>query len=396
MAFRIPLNESTLGPAEIAAAKAVLDGGQLTMAGRVRAFEAEFAAYLGASHAVMVNSGSSANLLALSVLANPLLDGAKRIAPDGEVIVPALGWSTTVWPVIQVGAVPVFVDCDPQTLQVRVEDIAAAVTERTCGIVLVHVLGGAVEIDAVLDLARRHGLWVVEDTCEGLGVRFDGRYIGTFGDIGTYSFYFSHHITTIEGGMLVTNDDRVADLARAMRAHGWVRHMQHPERYVAADTDIDPRYLFVTTGFNLRPTEINAALGSEQLKRLAGFNERRRAVNARLLAALAPQIERGDLTPMRVSQRIEAAPFGQTVLCRTHEIRNALRDHLEENGIETRPIICGNMARQPALGHLRHRVSGSLAGADKVMDCGLYWGTHPMMTDDQVDYIVSVVQRFFP
>jgi CDP-6-deoxy-D-xylo-4-hexulose-3-dehydrase len=247
----------------------------------------------------------------------------------------------------------------------------------------------------VLDVAKRHDLWIVEDTCEGLGVRYDGRCVGTFGTIGTYSFYFSHHITTIEGGMVVTNDGDIAELARAMRAHGWVRHLQNPERYVSAHPEIDPRYLFFTTGFNLRPTEINAALGLEQLKRLEGFNERRRAVNARLLAALAPQIHNGDLVPMRVSQRVEAAPFGQTMLCRSRSVRDAFRDFLEQNGIETRPIICGNMARQPALAHLRHRVSGALSGADRVMDCGLYWGTHPMMSDEQVDYIISVVRRFF-
>ncbi len=223
---RIPLNKNTLGKEELDAAKAVLDSGQLTMGERCRAFERAFAAYLGVEHAVMVNSGSSANLLALFALANPLVpaDGLPgRIMPGSEVIVPALTWSTTVWPVIQAGAKPVFVDCDPDTLQATPEAIEAAVTPATSAIFVVHVLGGAVDMAAVGAIAQRHRLWLIEDTCESLGVAWNGRKVGSYGQLGTFSFYFSPHITTIEGGMVVTPDARLADLLRAMRAHGWAQ-----------------------------------------------------------------------------------------------------------------------------------------------------------------------------
>ena len=397
--MRIPLNKNTIGEAEKAAVNAVLDSGRLTMGERCRAFERAFAGYLGVEHAVMVNSGSSANLIALFALADPLLaaDGARprRIERGSEVIVPALTWSTTIWPVLQAGAKPVFVDCDPGTLQVKPETIEAAITDATSAIVVVHVLGGAVDVAGVAEIARRRNLWLFEDTCESLGVAWDGKAVGSFGQLASFSFYFSHHITTIEGGMVVTNDARLADLLRALRAHGWVRDLQQGAEIAAGHPDIDPRFLFVTAGFNVRPTELNAAIGLEQLKRLEGFNASRREVARRLDAGLAPVAQAGHLTLIRHDPRVTPAPFGYTVLSRTQAARDGLRDHLEAAGIETRPVICGNLARQPALAHYDHRVSGELAGADQVMDRGLYWGTHPDMSGDEVDYVIATVREFF-
>ena len=397
--MRVPLNKSTIAEEEKTAAKAVLDSDQLTMGARCRAFEEEFARYLGVAHAVMVNSGSSANLIALFTMADarvPAGDGLPpRIQPGSEVIVPALTWSTTIWPVLQVGAKPVFVDCDPRTLQMQPAAIAAAITPATSAIIVVHVLGGAVEASAVEAIARERNLWLFEDTCEALGVGWDGRKVGSFGQLASFSFYFSHHITTIEGGMVVTNDGRLADLLRAMRAHGWIRDMKAGREIAAGYPDIDPRFLFLTTGFNVRPTEINAAIGLEQLKKLPGFNASRRDVARRLDAGLAALDQAGDLTLIRHHPRVEPAPFGYTVLCRTQAARDGLRDCLEAAGIETRPVICGNLARQPALAHHAYRISGELAGADRVMDCGLYWGTHPFMSDDDVRHIVATVQGFF-
>lgn len=220
--MRIPLNKSTVGEEEKNAAKAVIDSDALTMGAQCRAFEREFANYLGVEHAVMVNSGSSANLIALFALADALVpaDGAlpRRILPGSEVIVPALTWSTTIWPVLQVGAKPVFVDCDPHSLQMRPDAIEAAITPDTSAIVVVHVLGGAVDVAAVEAIARRRKLWLFEDTCESLGVAWNGRRVGSFGHLASFSFYFSHHITTIEGGMVVTNNAQLADLLRAIRA----------------------------------------------------------------------------------------------------------------------------------------------------------------------------------
>jgi CDP-6-deoxy-D-xylo-4-hexulose-3-dehydrase len=297
--------------------------------------------------------------------------------------------------VLQAGAIPVFVDCDPQTLQMTPQAVEAAITPKTAAIVVVHVLGGAVDMSAVRAIAERKRLWLIEDTCESLGVEWDGNKVGSFGQLGTFSFFFSHHITTVEGGMVVTNDARLADLLRAMRAHGWVRHMQGRKQIEARYPDIDPRFLFLTTGFNVRPTEINGAIGLEQLKRLAGFNETRRSIAGKLDQGLAPLAQKGLLSLIGYDKRSKPAPFGYTVLCRSHDERQQLVKHLEQSGIETRPVICGNLVRQPALEHFGHRVSGTLKGADRVMDCGLYWGTHPFMGDDDVRYIIETVTRFF-
>jgi CDP-6-deoxy-D-xylo-4-hexulose-3-dehydrase len=395
--FHLPLTTNLLGEAEISAAKAVLDSGFLTMGKLCQRFEQDFAAYIGAKHAVMVNSGSSANLLAMFALTNPLLEpqGRRRLQPRDEVIVPALSWSTTIWPVVQAGATPVFVDCDPRTLQITPATIEAAITPKTAAIVLVHALGGACNMTEIRAIADKRGLWLIEDTCESLGVLWDSRKVGSFGDIGTFSFYFSHHITTIEGGMVVTNDAKLADLLRSMRAHGWSRGMSNAAEAAAANPEVDPRFLFVTTGFNLRPIEINAAVGIEQLKRLEGFNARRREISQRFDQGFAGLQRSGDLELVAHDPQSLPAPFGYVVLCSTRELRRKFGEHLESSGVDTRPVICGNMVRQPALRQLQYRVSGSLAGADRVMDCGIYWGPHPGISDDDVDQVIEIVTSFF-
>jgi CDP-6-deoxy-D-xylo-4-hexulose-3-dehydrase len=397
--FRIPLNKNTLGREEIDAAKAVLDSGQLTMGDRCLAFERAFADYLGVKHAIMVNSGSSANLLAMFALANPLVPMGEglppRIAPGSEIIVPALTWSTTVWPVLQIGATPVFVDCDPGTLQMQPEAITAAITQKTAAIVVVHVLGGAVNIAEVCSIAKKHGLWLFEDTCESLGVLWEGKPVGSFGHAASFSFFFSHHITTIEGGMVVTDDGRLAELLRVMRAHGWTRNMDKPNEVARRYPDVNARFLFVTTGFNLRPMEINAALGLRQLDRLNGFNETRRRNAQRLDRELADLDQSEQLSLIRHDPRVTPAPLGYTVLCQSRDMRDRLVGHLESSGIETRPVICGNLTRQPALAHFCYKTSGDLTGADRVMDCGLYWGSHPGMTDDDIDYVAATVKAYF-
>lgn len=396
--YKVPLNQNTLGDVELEGVQRVLASGRFTMGPVCAAFEEEFAAYLGESNAVMVNSGSSANLLAFFCLANPLFQapsGYRRWQPGAEVIVPAVTWSTTIWPIVQAGGVPVLVDSDPETLQMRPEAVREAIADRTVAICAVHILGNAAPIQELTAIAQEHGLFVIEDTCEALGVRTHDRYVGTFGLIGTFSFFFSHHMTTIEGGMLVTEDDRSADLLRALRAHGWTRQMRKPAQFGPFNADLDSRFLFVTTGFNVRPTELNAELGRHQLARLAGFNEQRRTHSEEMKRQLANGPAKDRIAPMRVRNGITPAFFGFPVLCESTKVRNGLREWLEKAGIETRPIVCGNMARQPAMQYLAHRVSGTLAGADAIMDRGLYWGLHPLMSAEDISYITETVNHFF-
>lgn len=396
---RIPLNTNTFGDEETKAVLEVLRSHRVTMGGKCQEFERVFGEYLGGVEAIFVNSGSSANLLGLFALANhaaPQPKSKRRFVRGSEVIGPAVSWSTTFWPIVQAGGIPVLVDSDPRTLQIKPDAMRAALSKKTVAVCPVHVLGNTVPIDEVMGFAEENGLWVIEDTCEALGAHYDGKLVGTFGDMATFSFFFSHHITTIEGGMIVTRDAQLAELLRCMRAHGWTRDLKNRQQTEALHPEIDPDFLFVNTGFNLRPTEINAALGLIQLQKLSGFNQRRNEIASIWTERFQPLIEQGIIYPMQPTARAGPASFGYPIVCRDPQIRKALKHHLNQHGIETRPIICGNMARQPAFAHVSHRVSGNLSGADTIMDCGLLWGLHPLMSSEDVEYVANTVLEFSP
>jgi CDP-6-deoxy-D-xylo-4-hexulose-3-dehydrase len=388
--YRIPLNACTYGEEEIEAVTDVMKSTYVTMGKHCRSFEIEFSHKLGCKEAILVNSGSSANLLAWFALANPDYQTWK---PGWEVIVPAVGWATTYWPIIQAGGTPVIVDSNPDTLQMDIDAMRRALTDKTTAVCPVHVLGNAVDMVDVRRFANSNGLITVEDTCEALGTRYDGRAVGTFGKVGTYSFFFSHHMTSIEGGMVVTDDGRLADIMRMMRAHGWSRDSAVREIFESQYRDLDPRFLFVTSGFNLRSTELNAVIGRIQLQKLDRFNNRRMEIAAfwdREFAGLS-----GVFQPMRpTSLATNVARFGYPVICESTEIRQRLKQYLTDFGIETRPIVGANIARHPALKNMRHRISGSLDGANRITDCGLLWGLHPMLTDDDVNYVADTIKRF--
>lgn|SRR3990167_4138936 len=394
----VSLNAPTFDETEIEAAIQVLRSGQVTMSHKCFEFENKFSKYIRSKNAVFVNSGSSANLLAFFALINPLcplISGKQKINPGDEVIVPAVTWSTTIWPIVQAGLVPVFVDCDPHTLQMKPESVQKALSSRTKVVCPVHVLGNAVDMNFILDFAKENKLWVIEDTCESLGARYENNYVGTLGDIGTYSFFFSHHITTIEGGMIITNHDELAELFRCQRAHGWTRHLHNRVEVEKKHPDIDPRFLFINTGFNLRPTEINAAFGLLQIDKLEKFNQKRIKITRIWTDSFQGEIAQGFFSPMKITPHVSATWFGYPILCRNNELRDRLQNCLEENGIETRPIICGNLTRQPAFQLIQHRVVDDLKGAEQVMNRGLFWGCHPIMSQEQIFHVINVVKGFF-
>jgi len=397
VAFRIPFNPSTWGQAERAAAKAVVDSGQLVMGERCIEFEAAFAAYIGCDHAIMVNSGSSANLLAMSALAHSSLQEGGSwhpIAPGAEVIVPALAWPTTVWPIVQVGAKPVFVDCESGTLQMTAGLVEEAITPQTVGIVVVHALGSATNVGEIINIAQRHGVWLFEDSCQALGVVWNGKNVGSFGAMGSFSFS-SSQITTIEGGMVVTNDEPLANLLKALRTNGWIRPTRSSHEAATRHSGIERQSLFVSAGFNFRPTEINAATGLEQLKRLDRLNDARRTVARHFDSELETLTHAGCLNLVRHDGRSVPAPLGYPVLCSSRDARDSLRDHLETASIETRPWLGGSIVRHPAFKAVEYRVNGELRCADHVTDCCLCWGTHPDMTSNDVRYVVEAVRRYF-
>ena len=393
-----PLNASTFDDDEINAAIVVLQSKMVTMGKLCADFEKKFSNYVSIQDAVFLNSGSSANLLAFFSLINPLCPTPQHkqcVLPGDEVIVPAITWSTTIWPIVQAGLVPVLVDCDPYTLQMDPQSVKNALSDRTKIICPVHVLGNGVDMDFILSFSEENKLWIIEDTCESLGTTYHNQFLGTMGDIGTYSFFFSHHITTIEGGMIVSKHEALTELFRCQRAHGWARSLKNKAALEKKYPDIDPRFLFVNTGFNLRPTEINAAFGLSQLDKLKNFNEKRIAIANSWTTTFSNIIKQQYFTPMKITPNVNATWFGYPILCRDIALRKQLQAYLEKNGIETRPIISGNMARQPAFKFIQHRIANRLNGADRVMENGLFWGSHPFMTNDQINYVTKTVLEFF-
>ncbi len=390
MKYKVPLAVSTLEQDDIDEAVKCLKSGNLTMGEKVKEFEARFAEYLGAKEAIMVNSGSSANLLVLSAISSPMRD--KPLLPGDEVIVPSVTWSTTVFPVMQVGCTPVFVDCD-EDYQMDAQKLDGLITDRTKAIIPTHILGNLCNMKEIKKIAKEHDLIVIEDTCEALGAKDAGRYAGTIGDVGTYSFYFSHHITTIEGGMLVSNDADLMDMIRIMRHHGLVRDSSKKADYIKKFPGIDPRFMFVNMGFNFRPIELNAALGMTQLNKLNGLIAGRRKNAQKLLGALQ-QYQDYLLLPKEKPNTFHSwFAFPLTVKQKGGLTREKLTQFMENAGIETRPLVTGNLVEQPIFLDKRIRFrKGDLTMAQNVMKNSFYFGIHPHA---DVDYIASIFDRFF-
>jgi len=388
----VKLHEATYDDEEIWEVLQCLLKTEVTMGPKVKRFEQEFAKRFGHRHAVMVNSGSSANLLAVAGLANEATEN--RLKPGDEVIVPALCWSTTVWPLLQHQLVPVIVDPDPKTLNIDVEQAARAVGPKTRAIMPVPIYGNPCDMDAIGALAKKHGLTVIEDSCESLGATYKGKHVGSFGRVGTFSFYYSHHITTLEGGMVVTDDFELAETMRALRAHGWTREMEQPKKHLDANPDIDAKFLFVNIGYNLRATEPQAAMGSAQLRKLDRFIQVR-SDNAqywlRELAPLAGVFDFVTVTPAATSswfgfpmQVRPGAPF----------TARELMAHLRSRGIEMRPLNAGNIAVQPAIRRYPHRVAGALPHADSIMKNGFTFGNHQHVDHAARAYIADTLRAF--
>jgi CDP-6-deoxy-D-xylo-4-hexulose-3-dehydrase len=386
----VRLSEPTFGADEVVEAIESLLSTWVTMGKKVECFEEQWADYVGTDHAVMVNSGSSANLLALEALRG------SRIQEGDEVIVPAVSWSTSLFPILDVETTPVLVDVDEDTYTIDVDAFEAAVTDDTAAVVLVHLLGNPCERDRILEICEEHDRAVVEDCCEAHGASYAGRKVGSFGEMGTFSFFFSHHISTIEGGMIVTNSDKHARRLKMSRAHGWIREIEeeHKERFRNEHSDIDERFLFATHGYNLRPTEIQGAFGIHQLRKLDEFVSIRHETASYLNDRLVDHVDYLRLLEERDGTMCSWFAYPLVVRERAPFDRDDLQEHLEECRIETRPILAGNLARQPAMDEIDHRVVGNLDVANEIHDNGLFIGNHHMIDVDVRRYIGDCIEEF--
>lgn len=374
-----PLATTTWDQKELDAIQSVIASGMYSMGPRVAQFEREFAAYTGSRYCVMCNSGSSANLLMVAALR---FRKEKPLAPGDEVIVPAVSWSTTYHPLQQYGLKLKFVDVDRDTLNYDLDALQAAVGSATRAIMVVNLLGNPNDFARIERIVGGRDIVVIEDNCESLGARVGGKQAGTFGVMGSYSAFFSHHISTMEGGMVVTDDEELYHIMLSVRAHGWTRNLPKQNKVTGTKSDdaFVESFKFVLPGYNLRPLEMSGAIGSEQLKKLPAMVEDRRR-NARKFLDLLK-----DYPQLRTQKEIgESSWFGFSMIVqpdapfRRAEVVRVLTKH----GIDVRPIVAGNFAKNEVLRWFDYTVHGALKNADDLDQNGLFVGNHHYGLDEE-------------
>lgn len=396
--MRVPLASSGLRDADIAAVMRVLKSGKLTMGEEVRNFERKMAKYLGVKHFVMVNSGSSANLLMIEALMRPTT-AKPKLSPGDCVLVPAIAWPTTIWPLIQLGLNPIFVDVSPTTLAldlIAAQELIDSSGIPIKGIFPIHPLGRAIPHSQLQDFVHRNDLVLINDVCESLGSWIEGKHAGIIGEASSFSFYFSHHITTMEGGGVATNDDQMVDDLRSMRSHGWSRDRRDAETWQVNRNSNDSKFLFVSTGYNVRPMEIQAAIGSLQIDEIDEFIQTRRRIAQRVSESIS-----GTKLSVIGEETLEKDPNSHSWMlipilisgpnASTH--KNIILEHLEKMDIETRPILTGNFLAQPAIQRItRHAVDpGQFPIANLMTENAFMVGAHHDLSEAQVEYLCSAL-----
>lgn len=370
-------------------------------------FEKNFAEYLGVRHCSLVNSGSSANLLAFMTLTSPLLK-ERAIKRGDEVITVAAGFPTTVTPIIQYGAVPVFVDVTIPQYNIDVTKLEAALSDKTRAVMIAHTLGNPFDLGAVKAFCDKHGLWLVEDNCDALGSEYtiDGKTYktGTVGDIGTSSFYPPHHMTMGEGGAVYTDDPLLAKIIRSIRDWGrdcvcpsgvdnFCRH-RFDRQYGELPLGYDHKYVYSHFGYNLKATDMQAAVGCAQLKKFPEFVKRRRHNFARLKAALAPVADK--LILPVACENSDPSWFGFLITCHEGVDREKIVNYVEDHGVQTRMLFAGNLTKHPCFDEMRksgegYRIVGDLANTDTIMTKTFWVGVYPGMTDEMIDYMAKTI-----
>lgn len=386
--MRYPLASSTWGGREIDDINSVLRSGRYTMGSRVKEFERRFADYFGARYAVMVNSGSSANLLAVAAMRYR----QNALQPGDEVIVPSVSWGTTYFPIHQYGLKLRFVDVDLDTLNIDLDAVEEAITPKTRALFAVNILGAPNDFGRLTRICAGRNLVLLEDNCESMGAAYDGRYAGTFGVCGTFSLFFSHHICTMEGGVILTDDEELRQIVTSLRAHGWTREL--PARSFIHNKSEDPFYetfRFVLPGYNVRPLEICGAVGLTQLDKLGGFLVARRQ-NARLFIELF-----GKLDYVRIQKPVgDSSWFGFSLILegRLAGRRDRVVRRLTEAGVECRPIVAGNFTKNPVVRYFDYDIHGDLKNAAKVDADGFFIGNHHYDISEQLVYLRELMEDY--
>ena len=376
----------------------------LTAGPHAEAFENEFADYLGVEDSILVNSGSSANLVAMSSLTSPkLLD--RQLKPGDEVITVAAGFPTTVAPIVQNRLVPVFCDIEPGTYNALPAAIEKALSPKTKAIFMAHTLGNPFDVQAIMDLAKRENLWVIEDNCDALGSKFDEKFTGTFGDLATVSFYPAHHMTMGEGGSVLTTNEDLARIARSFR--DWGRDcycasgedntcgIRFTQQFGQLPPGYDHKFVYSHIGYNLKVTDMQAAVGREQLKKLPGFTAKRKE-NFGLLYTGLKKHEDKLILPV-ATPGSDPSWFGFLLSVRKNQsfTRTQLVQFLNINKVHTRNLFGGNLLRQPAFVNIEHRVADDLVNTDFIMNNTFFIGVYPGIGKEEISYVCEMFDHFF-
>lgn len=383
--MRYELASSSWDNKEIEAINSVIKRDTYTMGNSVKQFEQDFAKFTQNKYCVMVNSGSSANLLAIAALfykkENPLKRG-------DEVIVPAVSWATTYYPLYQYGLKLKFVDVDKYTLNFDIEELKKAVTDKTRLIFAVNLLGNPNDYDAIKNIIGNRNIYLLEDNCESLGGKYKEKQLGSIGLMGTYSTFFSHHMATMEGGLVGTDDEELYHILLSIRSHGWTRHLPKENKLcVKSDFAFDESFRFILPGYNVRPVEMMGAIGIEQLKKLPDFLKHRRE-NAKYFQKLFGNDKRFIL-----QKEIESSSwFGFSFLINDKDIkREDIISKLTDANIDTRPIVAGNFARKEVVKWFDYEIQGNLPNADFIDKFGFFVGNHQFDIKDKLDYLKEVL-----
>ena len=380
------LATSSWGKEEINAIHKVIDSGMYSMGTQVESFEKEFSKFFGSKYSVMCSSGSTANLLMIASLFfkkdNPLKRG-------DEVIVPAVSWSTTYFPLQQYGLHVKFVDIDSRTLNFDLDQLAEAVSEKTKVILAVNLLGNPNDFDIIRNIIKNREIILLEDNCESMGAKYKDKYTGTFGLMGTFSSFFSHHISTMEGGMITTNDEELYHILLTIRAHGWTRNLPN-KNHVSNKSDdwFEESFRFVLPGYNVRPLEMSGAIGIEQLKKLPDFIKKRRE-NADIFLNLFHNHK--DLI---IQKEIgESSWFGFSFMIKPDSkiTRDIVIKKLEKNKIQCRPIVTGDFTQNDVMKYFDYQIFGDLVNAKYLHQNGFFVGNHQLVIHKEIKYLKEVL-----
>jgi CDP-4-dehydro-6-deoxyglucose reductase, E1 len=388
-----PLIENPYRKSDIDEALKVLKSKRLTIGPVTDKFQNTFTKKLGSKFSLMVNSGSSANLLALQCLINPYRK--KRLKPGDEVLIPSLCWSTSLWPIIQSGLKPKFVDIDLDSLNINLNDLKKKITKKTKAILIVHVLGNCADMSELMRIVKKHNLILIEDTCESLGTKYKNKYLGTYGDFSTFSFYSSHQISSGEGGMICckSNDDH--EIIKSLRAHGWSRGLKNEKKIAAANKHLDSRFIFYNSGFNLRSTDIAASIGLNQFKDIDQFIKKRSINRDKILKKFRKRVKMMKyLSFINANNHVKASWFGIPILLSKKINRSKFLEKIEKLGVETRPIISGNFLKQPSIKKYKLNKKSNFRNSDIVNNHGFFIGLPTSaISDNNIKKLVGAFEK---